>query len=343
MRLKVRGSAITIRAKSIRGLYSSIGKLNYWHAIVFILISFGAGQAINRSAPMDRFLIYQILFIPAIVIAIKEIKIFIASAEKYKTMTASHPTRETGAYISGLLQSHWAVPGVIAISSLYIYSTISLKYVALNPTGYYALIMIAFVMISSVLGQTCYIYYLLLLRKIFESENFKYNFHFPARTDWMRLLTQMGTRLSNAFFVLGVIYTTVFFLNMPSGYIRMSRSPWRIELSTPNNLAFLASWLTIFIIIILAFPMYAWIKTRYLTAIIRKLKDISISEIEMIMTEGNVKGKRNIDAELKCYQLMVNIEGSLIRTSIASSILPVAATLSSITVHLIKISESFSP
>jgi hypothetical protein len=329
--------------ESLRGLYGRIGRLNFWHASAFIVTSFGLGQVVNRHTPLDRFLAYQILFIPAIVIAFAEIKVFVLSVGKYKTMTASHPTKDTGTYIFSLLQSYWAIPGLVAISSLYIYSTISLKYLEMNSTGYYALLMIALVMLSAILGQTCYIYYLLLLRRVSRSEKFKYNFYFPARTDWVQLLTQVGDRLSNAFFVLGFIYTTVFFLNMPSGYIRISLSPWHLKLSTPNNLAFLVSWITIFVIIIFAFPMYAWVKARCLRAIVRRLKDISIGEIEMLITESNIRGQGNVDAELKYYQLMVNIENSSSGASDTNNILPIAATVSSIAVHLIKISESFSP
>jgi len=343
MGLKAIISTIPTRIVNLRGLYRSIGRLTFRHACAFIVTSFVLGQIINRYTPLDRFLIYQLLFIPAIVIAFTEIKLFVLSVEKYRTMTASHPTKETGIYIFSLLQSYWAIPGLVAVSSLYIYATISLKYVEMNSTGYYALFMIALVMLSAILGQTCYVYYLLLLRKLSISENFKYNFYFPARTNWVQLLTQIGARLSNAFFVLGFIYTAVFFLNMPNGYVRISISPWRLKLSTPNNPVFLASWIAIFVIIIFAFPMYAWVKARYLKTIIRRLKDISIGEIEMLVAEGNIRGKGNVDAELKYYQLMTNIENSASGASDTSYILPVAATISSIAVHLIKISESFSP
>lgn len=343
MGLKVRISAILTRIGSFRGLYRSIETLKSRHAVAFIIISFVLGQVVNRYTPLDKFLVYQLLFIPAIVIAFMEIKIFVHSAGEYKAMVASHPTRETGSYISSLLQSYWAIPGLVVIGSLYIYSTISLKYIAMNLAGYYALFMITLVMLSAILGQTCYVYYLLLLRGVSRSENFKYNFYFPARTNWLQFLDQVGARLSNAFFVLGFIYTTVFFLNMPSGYIAISRRPLHLKLSTPNDLIFLASWLTIFVIIIFAFPMYAWIKARYLKIIIRRLKDISIGEIDALIAESKIRDKGNVDAELKYYQLMCNIENSSSRASDTNNILPIVATLSSIAVQLIKISESFTP
>ena len=330
-------------APASRGVYARIEKLKVRHAVAFIALSFGVGQIANRSAPLNHFLLYQLLFIPAIVIAFAEIKIFMARMAKYKSIVASHPSRDTGMYIAELLRSRWALAGVLVVGPLYIYATVSLNYIALNPTGYYALAMISLVMVSAMLGQTCYVYYLLLLRRVVSSEKLKYNFYFPARTDWVQLLIDTGTRLSNAFFVLGFIYTLVYFLNMPGGYVTISLRPWRIVLTTPNNVAFVAGWVTIFVIIVLAFPLYAWLKDRYVRLLVRRLKDISIAELELLVAKSNLRSKGDVDAELKYYQLMASIENASVETSVVSNRLAVALTVSSITVHLFKISESFAP
>jgi hypothetical protein len=144
-------------APESRGVYARIEKLKVRHAFAFIVLSFGVGQLANRSAPLHHFLLYQLLFIPAIVIAFAEIKIFMARMAKYKTIVASHPSRDTGMYIAELLRSRWALAGVLVVGSLYIYATVSLNYIALNLTGYYALAMISLVMVSAMLGQTCYV------------------------------------------------------------------------------------------------------------------------------------------------------------------------------------------
>jgi hypothetical protein len=314
-----------------------------WHAVVLIGVVFPLGQLLNKLYPLDNFVIYELLFGPAILVAFAEIRLFVRGMEKYKMMVASHPTRETGTYISNLLHSYWALPSLAIISALYLYSTVSLKYVTLNPMGYFALLVITLVMISAVLGQTSYVYYLLLLRRVSQCKTFKYNFYFPARTDWVQLLAYVGTHLNNGFFMLGVIYITVFYLNMPSSYLQITLHPLRVRIATPNDLAFIASWLTIFVIIPVAFLVYAWFKARYLKAIIRRLKDTSIAEIEALITESNIRQMGNVDAELKYYQLMTSIENSSGEASDSRNFLPVLLTLSSITAQLIKISESFSP
>lgn len=340
MALNWRLPSLAARSRLMQKALAAIGRLNRWHAVAFVAISFVLGQVINRHAPLNNLLIYQLLFIPAVIIALLEIKRFMVGVDEYLTITASHPNREAGSFISNLLRSRWAIPGLVTISSLYIYSTLSLRYIRMNAMGYYALLMIVLVMLSATLGQTCYVYYLLFLRKLAKGERFRYNFYFPARTEWLQLLAQIGNRLSNAFFVLGFIYTTVYFLNVPDGYIRVSRKPWRLVLSTPNDRIFLLSWVTIFLIIVLAFPVYAWLKTRYLKVIVRRLKDLSIGELDMLVTEGNFRRRGNLDAELKCYQLMAHIDGSTDSPYEQRNLLPLVATLSSVSVHLVTIAES---
>lgn len=329
-----------VRLKIMRRLFGAIQKLSRWHAVGFIAASFGLGQLINQHSHLDKFLVYQLLFIPAIVAALMEIKMFLVNIEQYRAMTASHPSRKTGDYVSRLIDSYWSVPGLVVVGPLYVYATVSLGYINMNLVGCYALVMILLVMLSAILGQTCYVYYLLLLRRISRAEKFKYDFYFPAKTEWVQHIAHIGNRLSNAFFILGFIYTIVFFLNMPDSYIAISLSPWSVQLATPNDAVFVASWVTIFIIIICAFPIYAWLKSKYLNEIIEKLKDASVSEIEKLMMKGSIKDKDDVDTELKFYQLMVNIRSSQSSPNDKYNLLPVAATLSSIAVHLIKILES---
>ena len=74
-------------------LLRTIERLNHWHALLFVSLSFGVGQLLHRYWPLDNFLAYQFLFIPAVVIAFGEIKRFLNSVSDFRIMTASHPNR----------------------------------------------------------------------------------------------------------------------------------------------------------------------------------------------------------------------------------------------------------
>lgn len=340
MRWRSRWLKRLARARPMQGLFDRIARLNGSHAVLFVIAFFLIGRVADHYGDLEKLLVYQLLFIPAIVIAFADLKFFLQKMECYRMMTASHPNRSDGAFIIALIKSYWSLPGLIVLSTLYIYATISLEYISFDAAGYYALAMIVLIMISAILEQTCYVYYMLLLRRIARSEKLKYNFYFPARTDWVQLLAETGNRLSNSFFILGFIYTTVYLLNMPSHFVKISLSPIDVQLNTPNNFVFAAGWVTIFLIIILAFPVYAWLKSRYLKAIVSKLKATSLAELEVLMMRGNIRNKQDAAANLRYYQMTVNIEESAGTPNEGYDLLPIAATLSSMAVHIIKISES---
>ena len=323
----------------MRSLLRAIARLNRWHAVVFVGVALACGQLLNIFWPFDSILLYQILFVPAILIAFSEIQRFLQGIEKFRTIIASHPNREDGECISSLLHSYWYFVALALVGGLFVFASIELKYVTFDPTGIYALAMIVLVMVSAVLGQLCYLYYIILLRRIANGRKFKYNFYLPARTNWVRLIHEIGIRLTNAFFVLGFIYTLVYFLNVKDGYLTLSRDPFQFSLATPNDLVFLVSWTVLFGIVVIAFPCYVWLHSTYMNAVVRLLKDLSIEEVSFLISGEKETSDR--DDRVKYYRMMMDIDASVGTPKERFNFVPVVATMSSIAVHVIKISESF--
>jgi len=282
-------------------ILESIKNLNRWHATFFAIFALLLGQSLNRCWPFENMIIYQLLFIPAILLAFFEIQRFLCSIDEFRSTIASHPNKGDGSYISMLLKSYWYFIVLFVVGGTFIYSCFELGYIGVDPTSIYALVMITLVMISAVLGQLCYIYYILLLRKLQSGKKFKYNFYLPARTAWLQLATKTGSRLNNAFFVLGFIYTVVYFLNIKDGYINIAFDPFSLQFSTPNNLVFLFSWIAVFTLVIIAFPIYAWLRSVYINKIVRDLKDISIEEINFLVANDNVTKTPEMDIGFKYY------------------------------------------
>lgn len=325
----------------MRWFLQAVKKLKFRHAAIYATLSFVTGQVLNIYWQLNNLLVYQILCIPAVILAFAETKSFLEGVIEFRTMIASHPNRKDGEYIQSLLYSYWYFAALLPIWGLFAYSSFELKYATLDPMGIYAFAMLAPIMISAVLGMMCYIYYLLLLRCIACGKKFNYNFYLPARTNWIQLVARIGVRLNNAFFILGFIYTLVYFLNVKSGYLKISLDPLKIEISTPNDILFIASWIALFVIVIVAFPIYAWLRATYLKRIIRDLKDFSIEEINFLVSSIKGKSANNQETEVKYYRMMMDIDASANSPIENINIIPIVATISSIAVHVIKISESF--
>lgn len=316
-----------------------VSALSVWHCILFVAISAGLGQALNWFWPMDDLALYQVLLIPAIAYALFEVQRFTTGVEEFRAMIASHPNRSDGDYIGDLVASRWYFTALLIVGGLFIFASLELEYVTIDPTGLYALVMIALVMVSAVMGQLCYLYHVLLLRRLSRGKEFKYNFFLPARTDWVRLLGEMGSRLTNAFFLLGFVFTLVYVLNVQPGYITFSWRPIQIALSTPNDFVFVVSWVVLFLIVVIAFPCYVWLQSTYMRNLVRALKDKSIEEVNgLISSTGKSDGKS--DDGNSSYRMMMDIDASVPAPRDRFNPIPYIATFSSLAVHLIKISES---
>lgn len=327
-------------------LLSLLEKLSARHALLLIFIYIPLGQLINHYQPLKNLGLYQFLFGIAIILAVWNIKYFLNKIKKFKKMTASHPINFISSNIYSLVYSKWSIPGLIIISSLFIYATIKLHYVELNLMGIYTLLIVLIIMITAVLGQTFYIYYLILLYRIEDNDDFKYSFYLPSNTEWLVYLVRIGRQINNSFFILGFIYTLVFYINMPSEFIIFNSDVTgnfldKIEINSPDNLILLIGWVTIFIIIIIAFPLYYFLQISLIKAIVRKLKDISISQIEQLIDIEKNQKKKDIDNQLKYYTLMTNLDKSSNFPIPRNNFIPVISSLSTISVHIIKISESF--
>ena len=324
----------------MRTLLRIVSSLKLWHCVAFVTLSIGLGQVLNLLWSFQDLSLYQALFVPAIVVAFYEVGRFVEGVERFRTITASHPNSQDGQFIDSLMNSYGYFWALLLIGGVFLFATIELQYVSLDPTGIYALGMIFLVMVSAVLGQLCYLYYVLLLRRLSRGKKFKYNFFLPARTDWVKLLDEMGGRLTNAFFVLGFIFTLVYLLNVRPGFISLSWQPVQVTLSTPNDLVFIASWIVLFLIVIIAFPCYVWLQSTYMRTLVRSLKDISIEEVDFLISGAGETGVGDQDSQNNSYRMMMDIDASVPAPRDRFNPIPFIATFSSLAVHLIKISES---
>ena len=311
-------------------------------SIVFILI----GQIINFYQPFGNFHIYQILVISSIIIASWAVNKFKSEIKLFNEMTASHPIKFAGMKVIKLIYSKWVLLALVIVGGLYTYAAISLNYVEFNLIGIYALIMIVLMLGSAIFGQTVYVYYIILLISINRQSEFKYNFYIPAKTNWVVKLAKNGRMLNNSFFVLGFIYTLVYYLNVPQGAMKIidvstKGNIWdKFQFSTPDNFIFIISWIIIFIIIVVAFPVYYYVQNTYIKSLVRNLKDLSIFEIQKFMKAKELSVNDNIELELKYFTLINNVENSPSKPLSSYNVIPILSSIGSISVHFIKISES---
>ena len=171
---------------------------------------------------------------------------------------------------SDYLNKWYSITVSFSIGITYFVSLILLKVLIWNELitiyGAITLILTVFIAIQLYLK---YLLYILTLRKISKLEFTTLtpvSLHNPSESDWVVKFTDNMNSFSNHFGILGIAYTSLFYLTTPLSAIRFSENILTID--TPNNLAFEITWGIIFILIGFGYVILDYIWKKYIEDII---------------------------------------------------------------------------
>lgn len=183
---------------------------------------------------------------------------------------------------SDYLNKWYSITVSFTIGVTYFVSLILLKVLIWNEliTIYGAITLILTVLIAIQLYLK-YLLYILTLRKISKLEFTTLtpvSLHNPSESDWVVKFTDNMNSFSNHFGILGIAYTSLFYLTTPLSAIRFSENILIID--TPNNLAFAITWGIIFILIGFGYVILDYIWKKYIEDIIKKIKRMQLTEYD---------------------------------------------------------------
>ncbi|OFK01600.1 hypothetical protein HMPREF2837_10615 [Streptococcus sp. HMSC071D03] len=183
---------------------------------------------------------------------------------------------------SDYLNKWYSITVSFTIGVTYFVSLILLKVLIWNELitiyGAITLILTVFIAIQLYLK---YLLYILTLRKISKLEFTTLtpvSLHNPSESDWVVKFTDNMNSFSNHFGILGIAYTSLFYLTTPLSAIRFSENILIID--TPNNLAFAITWGIIFILIGFGYVILDYIWKKYIEDIIKKIKRMQLTEYD---------------------------------------------------------------
>ena len=183
---------------------------------------------------------------------------------------------------SDYLNKWYSITVSFTIGVTYFVSLILLKVLIWNELitiyGAITLILTVFIAIQLYLK---YLLYILTLRKISKLEFTTLtpvSLHNPSELDWVVKFTDNMNSFSNHFGILGIVYTSLFYLTTPLSAIRFSENILIID--TPNNLAFVITWGIIFILIGFGYVILDYIWKKYIEDIIKKIKRMQLTEYD---------------------------------------------------------------
>lgn len=270
--------------------------------LIYCVLLFLIGTIINCATQyrFPHFIMHQLLLITATTMLVYAMKTFFIDIDKLNSHSPEGllKTPETRSlYLNKLLpiQKTFLAPVISIIITVFFFSCIiMLKYIELDSIGIYAI----YIAGSSVLiGAYGYVQYLCFLWFVYragklEYRSSAYNIYTPAATPWVSQIAKTSQRLRSFFLWIGLIYVIEYSMLVPTDKIFFDNNT--IVLNTPNNAAFLISWLALFLLVIIAFPVINHYQRKFVIDLVEKLKDQTIQDLSILMAE-----EKRIDQDKK--------------------------------------------
>lgn len=263
-----------------------------WSIYCAILFAVGAVINIKTQFKFPHFGEHQFLLIAATTLLMCAIKSFFLDIRSLGNNSPdrllSRVTEVKSIYNNRLLPLQ-KNPRIFVISVLimvfFFTCIILVEYIEIDVIGIYAIYIAGS---SIIIGAYGYIQYIIFLWFIYQIGNcefnhYAYNVYVPSETAWLTKIAKMSQNLRNYFLCVGLLYTIEYSILIPTDKIELSDQG--ILLRTPNNIAFVASWIAFFLLVIIAFPVINYIQHALIVRVVNRLKVQTINELSGLMFE----------------------------------------------------------
>lgn len=261
--------------------------------LIYCVLLFLLGAIINQATlhRFPHFVTHQLLLIAATTMLVYAMKIFFLDIDKLNSSAPEGLLKNPearGLYIKKLLpiQKTFLAPVVSLFITVFFFSCIvMLEYIELDIIGFYAI----YIAGSSVLiGAYGYVQYLCFLWFVYQAGKLKYrsesyNIYTPAATPWVSQIAKTSQKLRSFFLWIGLIYVIEYGMLVPTDKISFANDT--ISLNTPNNTAFLISWVVLFLLVIIAFPIINHYQRKFIVDLVENLKGQTVQDLSTLMAE----------------------------------------------------------
>ena len=301
--------------------------LKLWKWIIYCAILFLVGRFIDirTQGAFPHFLEHQLLLITATTLLVIAMRSFFTDIEKLSSksegLLAKNPAVDS-IYKEKLLplqRSPWILVACIVVTVFFFTCIVLLEYIEIDIIGIYALYIAGSSVLIGVYGYMQYLYFLWFVHAAGESDysysnrRQAYNYYAPAETKWIAQIARTSQRLRNYFLFIGFIYVVEYGMLVPANRITLCEDS--VLLDMPNNAAFVLSWIALFILVIIAFPVINYIQRSLVTRLVEKLKSATINELSELMESEYSNSKKKSASE----RLQTTITYEILITNVKNS------------------------
>lgn len=235
-------------------------------------------------------------------------------------------------------QSVWCFVVPVFPAMRFVQKTLYLEYVPDSDTGYYAAFFGASTFYLALIAYIHFAISIFFFWKISQNTGGCIPLRFPndlfTPPEWLALWVGYFRRSEKAFFISGALFTLEYILLMPEGIITYEPGP---VIHSKDPFAFLTSWLTIVVLIIIAFPIIAILIRHLFQTALNNMRAGLQGEFQ---TLWNTAGERAQLTELWAYAQLSSSSlklGSYIFPQ--KTYVPLISTLISLALNLMKLYE----
>ncbi len=334
-------------------LLKLISRLSDIQICIFYVILFIMGRILLFFNPISFDLIHQIVLTIISFIILYSLKYAYNMTEEIKKASSGigYNNKENNCtaktlktFVDQMIkmqQSVW-LPIIMFFPPLgFIRKNIYLGFVEKNPAGYYAIIFAATTYYLALLGYVQILIALIQFYKISHDIGGCIPLDFPHDTitppKWFSLWNELFQKIMHRFFVVGTLFTLEYVLLMPKGIVKIDANKHFVFNVRDVN-SFLISWGTIFLFIIVAFPLISYMIIMMKKLLIKNLVKKINHEYEILLG-NNISTYSPLD--MWAYKQLIESSSNYHDYfSISHSIIPVVSTLVSFLLNAIKLFES---
>ena len=256
-------------------------KRNYKTFSIILVIVAIIGHILNTICPHGHFYFNQYILLVMLIIQkfiIKKIDLENSAIEKeLKNIKEIEAWGSFNTKTKHLL--HTAASKAISIILVFVYMFTMFEVGCLehNLTGIYGCILGAIVFYQ---GIQAYLRYLMLLHFSWDLKNLQlknYFFYIPSLTDWIVRLAREFSYIEKWFLVLGLMYTSIYVINIPAGTIVIGDG---ISFHASSNFLFIITWIGIIVFFAFAVPTFTFLSRHFIKRCIWQCKCTSIKKLE---------------------------------------------------------------
>lgn len=194
----------------------------------------------------------------------------------------------------------------IIIPCIFFWAIFKQKYLLFDIVGIYGIFTISATLFMSILGYVEYMWMLWFLYRIGQCAHFNYNQSNPSQTPFLIYIADITNCAKWFFLVEGFLYIFEYFILIPHDNLTAG------QFQMPDNLSFFFTWIFLFIVLVLAFPIIVVLQESMITKIIDNLKQQQIQNLSICfnIASNNLENTVSMEQAYMCNSIMANIIAS---------------------------------